>query len=299
MKPSAAIAVAGLLIVVALLGVLTRRFGSEPKDVGGPVAAAPNSATLPARSEVPSPAVGDSHVDGGATVIVRHDLSTADATSEVNAGTRRLDSQQIAALVALFERADRGSEQSLAKLRAQPPSAKREMSIANNERSRVLRAAARAEGEQGRGFEVLDGLPPRSDASWYMYTLPSPGPDERIWVIPLSRAKYPQIGDTDEVRSRATREYHDDLCGKWNALPYSRRKEIVDGADAMAAEERAMGAMLAKLEAAGATQHVEYLVARRQHEDMLRVCSLRPLRLGSDYLATVGVTTFNQPPPDR
>lgn len=299
MKPPAAIAAAGLLIVVALLGFLTGQFDSKSKDVESHLAAALDAVSLAARSEVLSPAIVDSDVDGGTTVIVRHDPSTGNATSEASVRTRRLDPQQIAALVALFDRADRGSEQSLAKLRAQPPSAKREKSIANNERSRVLRAAARAEGEQGRGFEVLDGLPPRSDGSWYMYTLPSPGPEERLWVIPLSRAEYPQIGDTDEVRSRATREYHDDLCGRWNALPYSRRKEIVDGADAMAAEERAMRAMLANLEAAGATQHVEYLVARRQHEDMLRACSLRPLRLGSDYLAIVGVTTFNQPPPDR
>ncbi|MCU0867442.1 MAG: hypothetical protein MUC36_26970 [Planctomycetes bacterium] len=117
-----------------------------------------------------------------------------------------------------------------------------------------------------------------------------------MWVIPISKAKHPRIGDLEKAYRGASRALDDEHCRTWNAMPFAQRQHIVEEAEAADRAIQPLGVMLRQLESAGATQHVEYIQAKQQLAELQRKSSRRPLMLTSQLEAQLGVTSFNSPP---
>jgi hypothetical protein len=207
-----------------------------------------------------------------------------------------LSPAQVQKLEEIFTSADQATSQAVTLLTSQPSSPATAKKLQAAERSAILRSIALSEARLGAGFEVLEGPTPTHDRDWHMYTLPSPGKDDHMWVIPISKAKHPRIGDLEKAYRGASRALDDEHCRTWNAMPFAQRQHIVEEAEAADRAIQPLGVMLRQLESAGATQHVEYIQAKQQLAELQRKSSRRPLMLTSQLEAQLGVTSFNSPP---
>ena len=117
-------------------------------------------------------------------------------------------------------------------------------------------------------------------------------------VLPSeARKEARSLGDPTE-QGDLQRQQNDEYCRTWNRLPLERRKGIVEQADAVATELKALNLTLRRLREAGASQHAEFLLGEQRSHDLDRIHGQKPLLLGENFEAIVGKTLFNSPPPD-
>jgi hypothetical protein len=284
------LAVLTCTMVVSTVAVV---MGTKP---GSPTAQGPTETNLSVSSNTLTADIVTSLSKGGTTVVINHDPETGAEQSQIRCRTAPMGPAQIMKLAEIFGDADKATAKAIELLASRATSPETEKKLVAASRSTTLRSIALTEARAGVGFEVLDGPPPYHDPDWHMYTLPSPGRDNHIWVIPISKKKYPQVAELERGYRAASRALDDTYCLTWNSMPFARRKQIVDEADAAELAMQSLGTILRQLESAGATQHVEYVQAKQELAQLHQRSNRKPLHLTSNLEAKVGVTIFNNPP---